>query len=129
MDCTLTKGYYHFPRVSSEYPDCSLPCTGDIYGACSYNGQYCFSFHQKNNNPSYKKGILLKPISIKYMINVLDGKHPKNPYYKRFFKDKFPLHIGGLADSFDDFERKYGVGYKLLEKMEKFGLIKQQASK
>jgi len=33
--------HYNSPRVSSEYPDCSLPLTFDTYSACSFGCVYC----------------------------------------------------------------------------------------
>ena len=107
--------YYNAPRISSEYPDCSLPLTMDTNNICSYQCKYCFAAYSKSNNPALRGNFSFKPINVKYLCDVIEGKHPNNPYYKKFFKHRFPLHIGGLADSFDATEAKIGISYELLK--------------
>ena len=41
----------------------------------------------------------------------------KNPYYKNFIKHRFPIHFGGLSDSFDYYERSNKTTLKVLKLM------------
>ncbi len=40
LDCS-SQGFYSAPRISSEYPDCSLPLTFDQYNYCSLACNFC----------------------------------------------------------------------------------------
>ena len=108
---------YGSPRVSSEYPDCSLPLTFDFYNFCSFGCLYCFSLYQKIQNPSNKDNLMIKSINTNKFIEILEGKHPKNAYYKNFFKHRFPLHIGGLADNFCYIEEENRIGLPVIRKL------------
>jgi len=112
---------YSSPRISSEYKDCSLPLTFDQYNICGYGfGKgctgciYCFSNAQKFVNPAYKGHFQLKSVNPKGIINQISGKR-KTPYYENFFKHRFPLHWGGLAEPFCPIERKKGIGLEILK--------------
>lgn len=112
-------GWYGSPRISSEYPDCSLPLTFDQYSYCSMRCKYCFAFYQKSMNPAMRKNgvskITLKGVNVDKLIKTFKGEFPDDPYYKNFLSKKFPFHWGGLADPFDGVEKRYQVGYKLLQ--------------
>jgi len=110
-----TKERYGSPRVSSEYMDCSLPLTFDQYSYCSMKCKYCFAYYQKAMNPSMRSGIKLKGVNVDKLIKMFKGEIPEDPYYHNFIKKKFPFHWGGLADPFDMVEKKYKLGFKLLE--------------
>jgi len=77
----------------------------------------CFSHSQKDVNPGTKNAPLqaVNPDKFFKMIdgelNTIEGRL----FYQHFFKDKFLLHLGGLADSFCHYERKYGYSYPILE--------------
>ena len=107
---------YGSPRVSSELPDCSMPLTFDSYNYCSLGCTYCFAYFFKTNNPSIKNNEL-KSVNTKNLIAALKGK-PKTTqsksFYKHFYKRKFLLHWGGLADPFCNFEKKNQIGLPLL---------------
>lgn len=78
----------------------------------------CFSYFQKQNNPSImrsKTGMDLKAVNVERLINIFEGKFPDNVYYKNFIKDRKVMHIGGMADNFCNFERKNKKGVKLIE--------------
>jgi len=115
MNCPTDRGYYHAPRISSEYSDCALPLTGDTYNICGFQCQYCFGFYAKSNNPGNKGGFFQKPINVKAFKELFGGKKPDNPYYKHFIKYRFPMHFGSLTDMFDTFEEKYGIGLEIID--------------
>lgn len=107
---------YPSPRISSEIMDCSMPMTFDQYNYCSLGCLYCFAYFFKVNNPAVKD-MGLKSINAKKLIPALEGKPITtrgNLMYKHFFKKKFLLHWGGLADPFCSFEKSNAVGYPLL---------------
>lgn len=107
---------YSSPRISNEYKDCALPLTFDSLSFCAFGCLYCFAYYQKSNNPAYKTSSLcLKSINLEKLSKTIRGYYPNNPYYKRFFKHKFPLHWGGLADPFDINETKSEIGLKLIK--------------
>jgi DNA repair photolyase len=110
-----TSAYYSSPRLSSEVPDCSLPCTFDHLSACQMACSYCFSFFQKSNNPAIKNKDL-KAVNVNRMIKELDGTID-SLFYRHFYKRKFVLHWGGLADPFCGFELQHLVGLPLVERL------------
>jgi DNA repair photolyase len=108
---------YYSPRISSELPDCSSPLTFDTYSRCSMHCSYCFSHSQKDINPGTKEAPL-QGVNPEKLLNMIDGElntKEAKLFYKYFFKNKFLLHWGGLADSFCHYERKYGLSYEILK--------------
>jgi len=114
---SIKKGqYYTFPRISSEYVDCSLPLTGDTNNICTgFFCKYCFAAYQKSVNPSLRGEFQFKTVKVEHIKEILEGKHPENPYYKNFIQYRFPIHIGGLSDCQDKTEPLTSVTYNLLK--------------
>lgn len=119
MGCN--EGTYSSPRVTSEYKDCSLAITFDQYNVCGYGfGSncagclYCFSNAQKIVNPKYGGKFSLRAVNPDKIIRQLKGDL-KTAYYDNFFKHRFPLHWGGLAEPFCPIELKEKVGLKILQ--------------
>ena len=112
---------YSSPRISSEIMDCSMPMTFDHYSYCSLGCQYCFAYIFKTNNPSMKE-MELRAINVNKLIETMEGKGKgkrNQELYEIFFKKKFVLHWGGLADPFCNFEKTNRVGKKLIEYLAK----------
>lgn len=113
------QNFYGTPRISSEYPDCSMPICCDIYNFCSASCSYCFSYFQKSNNPSVvrsKTGLELKSGNFTEFKNLLKGKSPNNVKYYGFLKKRKVLQIGSMSDPFDAvFEPKNNICYKFVE--------------
>lgn len=108
--------YYQCPRISNEFPDCSLPMTADTTSLCTFQCNYCFARFQKEQNPAFKKKKLTTfPLNLNYFEGLIEGKYPENPYYKKFISKKFPLHFGGLSDAFCHYEKEHKVTLKLME--------------
>lgn len=110
------KGGYSSPRISSEIPDCSMPMTFDHLNYCSLGCLYCFAYFFKSNNPAIKK-ISLRSVDVDAMARDLQGKATTKQgriFYEHFYKRKFLLHWGGLADPFCYFEQKNRTGLKLI---------------
>jgi len=70
------------------------------------------------------KEIPLQKIDVGKFFNKIDGTGDKRSWtthgdgarlYEHFFKNRFVLHWGGMADPFCYFERKNGIGYELLK--------------
>ena len=108
---------YDSPRISSEIPDCSMPLTFDSYNYCSLGCTYCFAYFFKSNNPAIKNNDL-KSANTTNLIAALKGK-PKDArskiLYKHFYKRKFLLHWGGLADPFCNFEKNHRKVFKNMD--------------
>ena len=110
-NATCEKGYGS-PRISSEAPDCALPLTFDSYSYCAMGCLYCFAYYAKANNPAMK-GMKLRSTN---PINITEkNKHT----YDYFYKHRFILHWGGLADPFCSFEKRFSVGYEMLQYLSK----------
>lgn len=112
---TVSKGYQS-PRISSEIPDCSMPMSFDNLNFCSLGCTYCFAYMQKAINPS-RTDLGLQTVDIPKMIQAMTGKGAKGHHkllYEHFYKRRFLLHWGGLADPFCNFERKIGSTKELL---------------
>ena len=118
---------YPSPRWSGEILDCALPVTFDQFNKCSYGCLYCFSAFQKelkkfnpnihSDTKNYQQDYL-KSVSISSMKNIINLKNENNQFHN-FFKEKKVLQWGGLADPFDMFEKKHGVGLELLKEFHK----------
>lgn len=112
------KNSYDSPRVSGEILDCSLPVTFDTYNKCSYNCLYCFSYYQKSMNNSkefvdYQKKELLSVNveKIKKLFRLEEGWE----YFKDHIRKGLYIQWGGLADQFDQYEKKEGKTLELLQ--------------
>lgn len=117
--------YYASPRWSGEILDCSMPMTFDTYDKCSYNCLYCFSYFQKihslnlRNEDRYDKsytyiGQKANPVNVKKIEALFNGEI-KNSQFNDYIDQKITFQWGGLADQFDENERKQGVSLQLLE--------------
>lgn len=77
----------------------------------------CFSYFFKSNNPTITN-LTLRPVNVQRMIKALEGKpvdRRNRTIYEHFYKKKFLLHWGGLADPFCNFEVTNRIGYPLME--------------
>jgi len=112
-------GSYSSPRISSEVMDCSMPMTFDTFSYCSLSCLYCFAYYFKSNNPAInKEDVHLKSVNIPKMIKAIRGEEVSGRgklMYDLFYKNKFLLHIGGLADPFCNFEKTNKVGFPLFK--------------
>jgi len=119
--------YYQSPRWSQEILDCSMPMTFDTYNKCSYNCLYCFSYFQKSislgeggsvkGNQDYQNKTKLcwvDPEKIKSLF-LFQAKAQGYIQFYDYIRDRKVMQWGGLADQFDEFERKHGITLKLLE--------------
>jgi len=109
--------------------DCSLPMTFDTYNKCSYNCLYCFSYFQKSHSlgrggvrsgKHNYQGVTtpttwVNPEVIKRLF-ALDPKMSKSmqQFYPYIIK-RNTMQWGGLADQFDEYERKHGITLELLK--------------
>lgn len=128
---TKLKKDYLSPRWSGEICDCSMPMTFDTYSSCSFNCLYCFAFFQKShcvsgykeNQNSWNRTVRsVNPEKIKNLFNISNKSRSKTQQNKQFYpyiKNKITMQWGGLADAFDDNEKKYGVSLKLLKFFDK----------
>lgn len=116
LKISSTMGYTS-PRLSSEFMDCSMPMTFDQYSMCSYGCLYCFAYYYKTK-PGGNFVTDLHAINAQKLISAIEGKPTTAKmkiYYDNFFKKKFLLHWGGMADPFCNFEAANKVGLPLLK--------------
>lgn len=116
------KRNYGSPRWSMEIPDCSMPMTFDTYSRCAYNCQYCFSYFQKSHTTNgYTEGIV-RCVDPKKVINLfecarkndLDGVSKTEQQFFPYIQARKIMQWGGLADEFDEYERRHGITLELL---------------
>lgn len=113
--------YYNSPRWTAEIADCSMPMTMDTYNMCSYKCLYCFSQFQKalsgaNFDVKYKNNIVewVNPKKFKEMF-----ENPDKTQFGEYIKAGKTFQWGGLADQFDENERKHGITLELLRWLRK----------
>lgn len=127
MADTGLKQDYGSPRWTMEIPDCSMPMTFDTYSKCAYNCLYCFSYFQKSHTlDGYLYG---KPrcVNPKKVINLFEAalKNDGSAVSKteqQFFpyiQNRRIMQWGGLADEFDEWERRHGITLELLKYFDK----------
>ncbi len=79
----------------------------------------CFAYFFKSNNPSNKGNeATLKSINADRLIKAIKGEGTNKGdqlMYEHFYKRKFLLHWGGMADPFCSFEKRHRVGLKLID--------------
>lgn len=117
------KKNYSSPRWTNEIADCSMPMTFDTYSKCSYNCLYCFSFFQKSHTvKGYITGQVrsVNPEKVKKLFLAAFENEPEkvNKTERQFFpyiQARKIMQWGGLADEFDEWERRYGVTLELLK--------------
>ena len=110
---------YSSPRVTSEFMDCAQPFTFDHYSHCSLGCTYCFAYSMKTNNPSFNKQLhATDPKKFKQALNGT-GDSKQMAFYNSFFKRRFIMHWGGMADPFCNFELANGIGYEIIEALAK----------
>lgn len=109
---------YSSPRWTGEITDCSLPVTFDTYSNCAYGCVYCFSQYQRGiggaKGDYFAKKV--KSVDPEKVVKLFKGEMPNSTFHE-YVKDKRPIQYGGLSDQFDEFERKYGITYKILKEL------------
>ena len=126
------KQNYPSPRWSMEIPDCSMPMTFDTYSKCAYNCLYCFAFFQKShtlkgyNSRKNAGQIEIRSVDPKKVIDLFEKAFAHDENASDVQKQFFPyiqarkiMQWGGLADEFDEWERRYGVTLQLLRYFDK----------
>lgn len=120
---------YASPRWSGELLDCSLPMSFDQHSRCSYDCLYCFSYFQKSISQFSKAAQTNTALAVPYtqrppssvnvqnIIDMFTGK--RKTVFASLISRKNPFQWGGLADPFDNFEKKYGTGLQILEVLHK----------
>jgi len=120
------KNNYGSPRWSQELLDCSMPMTFDTYNKCSYNCLYCFSYFQKSKSAhknnvyekvDYQNVKELTSVNVEKVKNIflLKSKSEGDRQFFDYVRDKKVMQYGGLADQFDEYERKHGTTYEILK--------------
>lgn len=118
----LKKGYAS-PRWSMEIADCSMPMSFDTYAKCAYNCLYCFSYYQKSHSMKGYIGGANKSVNPDKVIELFekalnnDREHASKSELQFFpyIQSRRIMQWGGLADEFDEYERRYGITLKLLQ--------------
>lgn len=121
------KQNYTSPRWSMEIPDCSMPMSMDTYSRCSYNCLYCFSFFQKSHTTKgyltgQPRSVNPEKVSALFENAAVNNTAAANKTDVQFFKyiqDRRIMQWGGLADEFDEYERRNGVTLELLRYFDK----------
>lgn len=114
---------YSSPRWSNEIPDCSMPMTFDTYSKCAYNCLYCFSYFQKSHTLNgYITGEVraVNPEKVKNLFecafkNDTKGVSKTEAQFFPYIQARKIMQWGGLADEFDEYERRYGITLELLK--------------
>ena len=127
IDYQALKQTYSSPRWSHEIFDCSMPMTFDTYSKCSYHCLYCFSFFQKSHSlkgyDSKKFAPEIRSVNPNKVKKIFDNAFANNPdvlnksecQFFRYIQTRRIMQWGGLADAFDEWERRFGITLELLK--------------
>ncbi len=119
---------YGSPRWSMETPDCSMPMSFDTYSKCAYNCLYCFSYFQKSHTLDGYIGCgLPRSVNPKKIIELFEAAARNDraavckceTQFFPYIQNRRIMQWGGLADEFDEWERKFGVTLELLKYFDK----------
>lgn len=122
------KKTYGSPRWSMEIPDCSMPMTLDTYSKCAYNCLYCFAYFQKSHTlDGYLKGEPPRCVDPQKVIQLFEAaaKNDRTSVTKNdlqffsYIQGRRIMQWGGLADEFDEWERRFGITLELLQYFDK----------
>lgn len=122
------KKTYGSPRWSMEIPDCSMPMTLDTYSKCAYNCLYCFAYFQKSHTlDGYLKGEPPRCVDPQKVIQLFEAaaKNDRTAVTKNdlqffsYIQGRRIMQWGGLADEFDEWERRFGITLELLQYFDK----------
>jgi len=117
---TKMKGNTDVYNLQVEKPNENFFANKILVHNCSLGCCYCFSYMQKTNNPSFSGK--LHAVNSEQLLNAIRGE-PKSPraksFYKHFYKKRFVLHWGGLADAFCNFERANHNSYEIIKGLAK----------
>ena len=118
---------YTSPRWTNEILDCSMPMTFDTYGKCSYHCIYCFSFYQKSHTlkgydsaKNTEKNICsVNPQKVMRLFDNALANNTENVskselQFFPYIQARRIMQWGGLADGFDEWERRFGISLELL---------------
>lgn len=114
------KQTYQSPRWSGEILDCSMPMTFDTYNKCSFNCLYCFSYYQKSHTHPDSENYQNTPPTCVNVSKIRQMFHHEpeltgtQRQFSPYIKQRLTMQWGGLADPFDEYERKHGIGLKVL---------------
>lgn len=108
--------YGNSPRITYEFPDCSMPMAFDTYNNCSYGCMYCFAQNQrgigsKKEDYLHKK---VKAVSVDRIKRMFVDPDAYGGDFKQYIKQRKVMQWGSMGDEFDNFERKYGKTLELL---------------
>lgn len=117
------KENYQTPRWTQEIPDCSMPMTFDTYSKCAYNCQYCFSYFQKSHSlDGYIGGAVrcanrdkVKALFDKALADDREHATKSELQFFPYIQARRIMQWGGLADEFDEYERRFGITLDLLK--------------
>lgn len=119
---------YNSPRWTMEIPDCSMPMTFDTYSKCAYNCLYCFAFFQKSHTlDGYIGGGAPRCVNPQKVIDLFEkairndrASASKNEQqFFSYIQNRRIMQWGGLADEFDEWERRFGITLELLRYFDK----------
>lgn len=125
---TELKQNYTSPRWTGEIADCSMPMTFDTYSKCAYNCQYCFAYFQKSHTVSGymapEKPRCVNPTKVMNLFlaaerNDKDRVSKNERQFFPYIQNRRIMQWGGMADEFDEWERRFGVTLELLKFFDK----------
>lgn len=122
------KQTYSSPRWSMEIPDCSMPMSMDTYSKCAYNCLYCFAYFQKSHTlDGYMKAEKPRCVNARKVVDLFEkaarndraGVNKIDLQFFPYIQNSRIMQWGGLADEFDEWERRFGVTLELLRYFDK----------
>lgn len=128
MEKNELKQNYGSPRWTMEIPDRSIPMTMDTYSKCAYNCLYCFSYFQKSHTlDGYIGGGAPRCVNPKKIISLFENAIRNNTQavtrndlqFFPYIQNRRIMQWGGLADEFDEWERRNGITLELLQYFDK----------
>ena len=103
---------------TSQFVMCGNCFRADTYRNCDFGCKYCFANNRNGNFKVINQIADIKLIS-KWMYEAIE-KNETNNIKKELLNRYVPLHLGGMADPFQNREWKYKTTLKLLELSKKY---------
>lgn len=112
----MAEHYGNTPRITYEFPDCSMPMAFDTYNNCSFGCMYCFAQNQRGIGRKKKEYLHkeVKDVSVERIKRMFIDPDKHGRDFAPYIKARKVMQWGSMSDQFDNFERKYGTTLELL---------------
>lgn len=109
----MVKTYSNPLLPTSQFVMCGNCFRADMYHSCGFGCEYCFA---NNRGGKFERDFQVANVDLirKWFKQAIEDGDTSN-IKKECLNHRVPIHLGGLTDPFQEFEKKYRATYRFLE--------------